>query len=73
MAKKGLGKKQRGPLHKAIDRLSQLPVPRRAKTPCERLVSLCRELDMKMDGVACPAAAAACLNGIRFILSELDQ
>jgi len=37
-----------------------------------RLVSLCRELDMEMDGVTCPAATAGLLNAIRDTLSDLD-
>ena len=37
-----------------------------------RLVALCRELDMEMDGVKCPAAAAAILNAIRGVLEELE-
>lgn len=36
----------------------------------ERLIRLCVELDMEMDGVRVPAAAAAILNAIRGILSK---
>jgi len=35
-----------------------------------RLLRLCRELDMEMDGVACPASAAAILNAIRGIVAD---
>ena len=34
------------------------------------LMTLCRELDMEMDGVKCPKAAAAILNAIRRIVGE---
>lgn len=37
-----------------------------------KLFRMCRELDMEMDGVACPASAAACLNAIRQIVTEDD-
>ena len=42
--------------------------------PAYRIVMLCRELDMEMDGVSeIPASAAAILNGIRAALSELPD
>jgi hypothetical protein len=41
--------------------------------PFGRLVNLCRELDMEMDGVACPRTAAAVFNAIRSVLSEMDD
>lgn len=51
------------------------PPPRAFKpkrTPHQRLESLCRELDMEMDGVRVPQTAAAILNGIRSVLSEIE-
>lgn len=36
----------------------------------EKLLGLCTELDVEMDGVRCPATAAAILNGLRSIVSE---
>ena len=36
----------------------------------ERLIRLCIELDMEMDGVRVPASAAAILNAIRGILNK---
>lgn len=36
------------------------------------LLLLVKELDIEMDGVRCPASAAAILNRFRSILSELD-
>jgi hypothetical protein len=35
-----------------------------------RLVLLCRELDVEMDGVQCPGAAAAILNTLRKVIQE---
>ena len=40
--------------------------------PILKLVRLCEELDMEMDGVTVPATAAAILNGIRATLDELE-
>jgi len=37
----------------------------------EKIVRLCRELDAEMDGVSCPASAAAILNAIRFTLTDI--
>jgi len=46
--------------------------PVRKRSPKDRLVGLCRELDVEMDGVApIPATAAAILNGIRSVLNEI--
>lgn len=45
-------------------------VPKR--TPQERIIALCRMLDIEMDGVQCPASASAILNGIRSALGEID-
>ena len=39
----------------------------------EKLVRLCSELDTEMDGVVCPASAAAILNAIRFTLADIDD
>lgn len=36
----------------------------------ERFLILCTELDMEMDGVRCPASAAAILNALRSIVTE---
>ena len=60
-------------LQRAFDTLSKVKAPVRRKTPYERLASLCRELDVEMDGVNCPASAAACLMGIREVLNEIDD
>lgn len=38
-----------------------------------RLLNLCHELDAEMDGVACPASAAAILNAIRKIINTIDD
>ena len=38
-----------------------------------RLERLCRELDVEMDGVQVPQAAAAILNGIRGVIEDLDS
>ena len=35
-----------------------------------RLMHLCNELDMEMDGVRCPASASAILNAIRAIVES---
>jgi len=40
------------------------------KKDVSRLIRLCVELDMEMDGVRVPASAAAILNAIRGILSK---
>jgi hypothetical protein len=40
------------------------------KSDVARLIRLCVELDMEMDGVRVPASAAAILNAIRSILNE---
>lgn len=39
----------------------------------EQIVSLCRELDVEMDGEHCTRTVAAILNGIRSALNELDD
>ena len=43
------------------------------KDPAYRIVRLCRELDIEIDGVRVPATAAAILNGIREALNELPE
>lgn len=46
------------------------------RTNGDRLMILCKELDIEMDGVKCPRTAAAILNGIREIVTrdeELDE
>ena len=40
------------------------------KKDVARLIRLCVELDMEMDGVRVPASAAAILNAIRGILNK---
>jgi hypothetical protein len=40
------------------------------KKDVERLIRLCIELDVEMDGVRVPATAAAILNAIRSILDK---
>ena len=42
-------------------------------TNAEKLIRLCRELDIEMDGVACPGSAAAILNAIRSIVSDVED
>lgn len=37
------------------------------------LVTLCRMLDVEMDGVECPATAASILNAIRATINELPN
>ncbi len=55
-------------------RKSKAVIRKRPKTlPRDRLVLLCRELDMQMDGVAVPASAAAILNAIRSLLSDIEE
>lgn len=41
------------------------------RTPEQKLVGLCRELDAEMDGVRVPWTAAAILGGIRAVLNEM--
>ena len=36
----------------------------------ERFLNLCTELDVEMDGVRCPASAAAILNALRGIVTK---
>jgi len=42
-------------------------------TSYARLVGLCRELDIELDGVNVPGSAAAILNAIRKILRDLEE
>lgn len=57
---------------KAVKR--ERPLPPIMATVHERLVYLCRELDIEMDGVSpIPETAAAILNGIRRVLNEIDD
>ena len=37
------------------------------------LYALCKELDVEMDGVKCPATAAAILNAIRSKIKEIEN
>ena len=59
--------------HQRLSAIAQLtgmdPLARPGET---KLFRLCRELDTEMDGVNCPASAAACLNAIRSIVTEND-
>ena len=38
-----------------------------------RLIRLCRELGMELDGVAIPATASAIVNGMRTVLADIDS
>lgn len=63
-------------------KLSDFPKPPKFKPKPEQptnrsrmknLVTLCRMLDVEMDGVECPKAAAAILNAIRVNINELPN
>ena len=57
--------------HQRLSAIEQLVTSGRPLMHAEesRLLVLCRELDVEMDGVECPASAAAILNAIRGIVA----
>ena len=52
---------------------SSIGALRGGPAPKERLFALCRELDIEMDGVRCPASAAAILIAIRSVIRKAEN